>query len=578
MPRIAPLCLLLPVVAVLVWLGAASVEPRADFVVASDELRTIDPHRVSYLDEIQVAAALFEGLTRTNPLTLQPEPGVAERWTISPDGRTYEFHLRADARWSDAAPVTAADFVYAWRRVLDPRTQAQYASLLFVIDGAEAYYRSRLNAEPGDDAAAETLAAEAVDPRTLRVRLAQPCAVFLELAAFPTLAPAPVAALERYSPVGGEARTLHVWTRPENLVCNGAMTLDRWDFKRRLLLKRNPNYWDAPTVLLDTLEIFIAASPAAALVAYETGRIDLLRGLEPDTARAVAAAATAGRRADFHVSPRFATFFIRVNCARPPLAGNTELRQALALAIDRRALCEHVLGLGETPADTLVPRSAIALMPRRDGAGREILYQPPLGLTAEMREGHRVELSYAECVARAREHLARSGFDPASRAIELSYASDPPQQRLVVEAVQAMWERALGLRVELRVMERKVLSERIRNLDYDVVRSDWFGDYLDPATFLDLFTSGSGQNRTGWSNREYDELIAAAAREADAAQRFELLARAESLLCEKELPILPVYVRSGNYLLRPGFLGLRDNPKDFMPIHWARRGRTGDNP
>jgi ABC-type oligopeptide transport system substrate-binding subunit len=157
----------------------------------------------------------------------------------------------------------------------------------------------------------------------------------------------------------------------------------------------------------------------------------------------------------------------------------------------------------------------------------------------------------------------------ATRPIEITYAPHPDIQR-VAEAVQAMWESALGIRVELRVVEAKVLNSKINSLDYDVVRSNWFGDYLDPSTFLNMFRTHDGQNRTGWSHAEYGRLLAAAGGEADNARRFALFREAERILCAEELPIIPLYFRRGAFLLNPAFTGLNDNVRDILPIHRVR--------
>lgn len=586
MVRTLLLVLGLPSATLLVFLALAAREQRADFVFATEEPRTIDPHRVSWLAEIQIANALFEGLTRLDPRTLQPEPAVAASWDVSRDRRDYTFHLRPDARWSNGEPVIAEHFRYAWLRALDPATQSQYAALLFAIEGAEPYYRARVvGGAPSADSAAggaldagvppagaaprspgpETVGVAAPDAHTLRVRLANPCPYFLELTSFPTFAPVYPPLLERWRRgvrAADAERTLHLWTRAENIVCNGAFVLTRWDFKRRLWLERNPHYWDRDHVALRTIEVYITADPNAALLGFETGRIDLYRQLSTPVARVLRAQQRRGERRDFRVGPRFATYFFRVNCRRPPF-DNADLRKALSLAIDRAAICEQVMGLGETPAYTYVPRGALAAMPRTTPDGRTTFYAPPTGLGEN--------LAPAEREALAREHLRRSGFaaQASTRAIEISFAANPDYQR-VAEAMQAMWERVLGVRVDLRAIEGKVLSERIRNLDYDVARSDWFGDYLDPNTFLDMFTSTSGQNRTGWSDAAYDEWIAAATREPDDERRYALLQQAERRLCVEELPMIPVYFRSGNMLLRADFEGLDDNIRDLLPIHRAR--------
>lgn len=554
---------------VLTWLALSAGTPRAELTVAVDQIRTIDPHRVSWADEIQIAQALFEGLTRLNPDTLEPEPACAERWERSADGREYTFFLRSEARWSNGEPVTADDFCFSWLRVLDPKVESQYAALLFVLQGGEAYYLSRLNDDPADDAPGQTVGVHAADARTLRVQLTAPCPYFLDLTSFPTLAPVHPPTVRRLTCRDGQVRrgTTRLWTRPEHFIGNGPFVLKSWEFKHRLWLERNAGYWDAQSIALRSLEFFIT-SPAAGLLSYQTGRVDLVRGLDPEIVAALRAAQERGERRDVHVGDRFATYFVRVNCRRPPL-DDARIRQALSLGVDREALCAHVTGMGETPAYTYVPRGALPLLCRERDGLPAVCYEPPGGLGASLSRDQRL--------ARARALLAECGYDLATaRPIELAFAPEPVQQRRVAEALQAMWAQNLGLRVELRVNERHYLSTRIRELDYDLARSDWYGDYMDPTTFLDMFHSASGQNRTGWSNAAYDGLLAAAAHETDDARRYALLAEAERILCEQELPIVPLYFKRGNFLLNPQVQGLRDNIRDFLPVHRARRIRPAE--
>lgn len=565
--RTFALALLLPLLALLAWLGLAARTPPADFVVASEEPRTIDPHRVSLLGEMQVARACWEGLTRPNEGTLLPEAGVAERWDYDPQTLTYTFHLRPDARWSNGAAVTAEDFRYAWLRVLNPRLASQYYALLFAVAGAERYFNSRLNQAAEDDLPAESVGVAAVDARTLRVTLAQPCSYFLDLTSFPTLAPVYPPTIERWRGPDGRIATRDAprWTRPEHVVCNGAFVPAAWEFKKTMRLQRNEHYWERAAIDLDSIEVLVAPEPNLALLAYETGRVHLVRSLSNTTARVLYEQAQAGQRPDFVAGPRFATFFFRLNCSRPPL-DNADFRRALALAVDRETLAGAVMGMGEEPAYTYVPRGSVREMPRSGPDGGTVLYEPPAGLGAGLARGQREEL--------ARELLRVSGFDPRrGRAIEITYASQLPDYQRVAESVQAMWERVLGLRVTLRALESKVLSSEVRQLSYDVVRADWYGDYMDPSTFLDMFTTGNGQNRTGWSNPRYDELIAAAAAEPDNRRRFALFREAEALLCEEQVPIVPLFFRTGSYLLAPGFTGLRDNSRETLLIHRVRRVR-----
>ena len=542
MLRALLVALLAPAGLLLVWLALSTSAPRADFVVACDELRTIDPQRVSWLDEIQLTQSLFEGLTRPDPQTLKPEPAAAEGWEISPDFRRFVFHLRAGLRWSNGAPLIADHFRYAWLRALRPDSEAQYANLLFVIAGAEGYYRAQIDSAPGNDRSAPDVGVRAVDERTLVIELARPCPYLLEILSLPIFAPLYPPALERFADATGRIPTAarHLWTRPGALVCNGPFVLKSWEFKRGLRLERNPYHREADGDGVKSIEILIIGNPNAALLAYQTGRVDLVRTLDPDVARTLRARAPPPP--DYHEGDRYATYFLRVNCRRPPLE-NAELRRALSLAIDREALCRHVLGLGETPAYTLAP-------PLHDARPH-----PPTG----------------DRIAEARAALARSGFDPRSRALRLACAHDPPQQRRINESIQRMWEETLGVTVELEVQERKVLSERIRNLDYDLARSDWFGDYIDPGTFLDLFVSDSAQNRTGWSNTEYDALVRSAANEVDQSRRLAAYQKADDILCDDENPIIPLFHRTGQILLSPRIDGIHDNPLDVLPLYRARR-------
>lgn len=563
MMRVFLVVIVLPAALLFGWLASGHPEQRADFVLAAEEPRTLDPHRASWLNELQLADALFEGLTRLNPRTLQPEPAVAETWSFSDDRLTCTFQLRAAARWSNGDPVQAEDFRFAWLRALDPRVESQYAAMLFVVEGAQAYHDSRTNADETDDLPPSSVGIEVLGKHTLRIRLAAACPYFLELTAFPVLFPVHPPTVKKFAYRDGVVlrSTRHLWTRPENIVCNGPYIIADWQFKKRILLRRNALYSGTAGAGLDTIEVYIAPDPNIALRAYESGRVDFLRDVPAAIAQALAREVRAGRRFDFHVGDRFSTYFYRVNCRRPPL-DQPVFRRALSLAIDREALCAQVVGMGETPALTYVPVGSVEWMARETGATGRVVYQPPRGLGAEMTRQERLR--------HARALLAESGFDPRSREIELMFAPNPAYQR-IAEALAAMWEHGLGLRITLRTLEGKVLSERVRALDYDLVRSDWSGDYLDPMTFLEMFTTGNGQNRTGWSNAEYDAALAAAAREADDARRYALLCEAERILCEEALPILPLYHRRGNYLLRTDFHGVSDNIREYFPLHAIRR-------
>lgn len=487
---------LLPALSLALGLAACAPDrPRADLVfVQSAEPETIDPALATDQVSMRIANALFEGLCRVDAAG-RSEPGMAERWDISADRKTYTFHLRRNAAWSDGRPVTAGDFAEAWKRVLDPATGADYATLLHIIRGARAFTEG--------SAGFDQVGVRALDAQTLEVVLENPTPYFLDLCAFVTLAPVPLPAIARH----GTA-----WIKPGHLVGNGAYLLEDWRLDDRIRLRKNPRYWDAANVRLETVEVKPVLDANTALSYFHTGQCDLMmdKGMVPPTL-------TRKLREQpwFHTAPFLGTWFIRINVTRPPFT-DARVRQAFALAVDKRRIVDKITQLGEPVAEGVTPA----------GTGRD--YQPPPGL------GHDA--------ARARELLAAAGF-PGGRGfprVEYLYIPLPVERNIAIE-LQAMWQDALGVTVNLVKQEQKIWLKSMRELDYHLCRSSWVGDYNDPSTFLDLFTSGNGQNRTGWANPAYDRLIAAAAAEPDPLRRNGRFQEAERLLVSTEAALIPVY-------------------------------------
>ena len=482
------------------------------------EPKTLDPALMTGVPEHTVALALFEGLTTLHPKTLQPVPGVAERWETSPDGRTYTFHLRQTA-WSNGAPLTAHDFVYAWRRALEARTAAEYAYMLFCIDGARAFNEGK--------AAAEDVAVRALDARTLEVRLEHPVAYFLELTAFAT-----------YSPLHAPCIAEHGdrWTRPEHIVTNGPFTLAEWSQQQVIVARKNPRYWDAARVRLAEVHILPIDDAETALKKYLNGEIHWTRDIPAQKVPAVA------HLDGFRYAPELGTYFYRFNVTRRPL-DDVRVRKALALAIDRESIVRYLLRGGQRPARSFVP----PILPP---------YEPVDG------PRHNPE--------RARKLLADAGF-PDGRGfpkLRLLYNTSETH-KLIAEAVQHLWWTHLGVRIELLNQEWKVYLDSVSRLQYDIARSAWIGDYGDPNTFLDMFVTGGGNNRTGWSHARYDELIRMAAREVDSARRVALLQEAEGLLVRDEMPIVPIYFYVNTVLVRPTVLGVWDNARNVHPFQYV---------
>lgn len=502
---------------------------RPDLVfINGAEPETVDPALVTDQVSMRVSTALFEGLCR-NTAAGKPEPGVAERWEASADKKTYTFHLRSNAVWSNGEPLTASDFIYSWRRVLEPSTAADYASQLFIIRGAREFNEGK-NTDFG------SVGVRAVDPRTLEVALENPTPFFIDLCAFATLAPVHEATLTRH----GTA-----WVKPENLVCNGAYLISEWLLDDRITLTKNPHYWDAMAVAMETIDVMPVSDPNTALNYFLTGQVDLMmdKGTVP-----VSLVSKLKQQPWFHTGPFLGTWFIRFNVTKPPF-NDSRVRHALSLAIDRKRITEKITQLGEISAFSLVP----------PGAGAN--YQPPRGDEFDP--------------VKARELLAEAGYPEGKGFPLIEYLHIPPLvERNIAVELQAMWEKNLGIKVGLAKQEQKIWLSSMRELSYQFTRSSWVGDYNDPNTFLEMFTSTSGNNRTGWKNAAYDQLIAEASSEADVAKRNEIFYRAEKLLVTDEAVILPVYFYVGVQFFHADKLGgvetnlIDDHP--FRCMHWKK--------
>jgi oligopeptide transport system substrate-binding protein len=536
--------------ALLLWLAAAPALlwalaargarlPPADLTLINGaEVQSLDPALVTGIPEGRVVRALFEGLTLKDPETLAPLPGVAERWELSADGRHYRFHLRPEARWSNGDPVTAEDFLRSWRRLLDPRTGAEYAYQLWCLEGARAFSLDR------DDGGAprrpfESVGLKAPEPGLLEVQLEAPTPHFLELCASSALLPVHLESLEAY----GAA-----WLNPEHLVGNGPYRLELRRLNERIRLRKSPTYWARDRIALERIDLLAVESYLTNLNLYLQGDAHwinyLPNGLIPRLLP----------REDFDPAPYFATYFYRVNTTRPPL-DDPRVRRALALAIDRRAITDSITKSGQRPWGSLTPFGMPAYEPPGFGARALSAADPARGFAADLEQ--------------ARELLAQAGYGPGVKAfppIEILYNTSETH-RDIAEVIADGWRRHLGVPAKLLNQEWKVYLASQGNLDYDVARAIWIGDYLDPLSFLDLFQSGSRNNKTGWSDPDYDRLLESAAREADPARRRALQAEAEALLLA-ELPILPIYSYVSQNLCSPRLGGTPANLLDELGLRW----------
>lgn len=481
-------------------------------VVANNaDLQSLDPQIATGAPEGRALGALFSGLTRLDPATLEPVPELAASFSSPDGGRSWAFQLRPELRWSDGSSLTADDFVASWKRLLAPETAAPYRNWLLELAPNGLY----------------------ADENTLHVRFQSSKPYFPSMCAYHALAPVPLKLRE-----GREAA---------GLVSSGPFQMTYRRIRDRVQLAPNPYYWNASKVQLPGVVFLTVESQFTALNLFLSGdahfipdvpalAVPALLKREKDLVRAKVRKPRS--RPEFDPQPFLATYFYRFNTTRPPF-NDARLRRALSLAVDRELLAQ-TLGSGQPPAGTFIPPS----LPHWKG---------PAGHTFDP--------------AGARQLLADAGYGEANPLpmIELHYNS-AELHRDVAEALQAQWKDVLGIQTRLYNQEWKVFLDAQKKLDYQMSRSSWIGDYLDPTTFLDVFRSDSPNNRTGWADKEYDRLLNQAKEITHKQPRMHYLRQAEERLLW-EAPILPLFHYAGRELVSSKVLGYRRNL--IGSIDWA---------
>lgn len=479
---------------------------------------TLDPHLVDAYTDMRIIVALLEGLCALDERTSQAVPAAAERWESSPDGLTWTFHLRAGLQWSNGEPLTADDFLQSWHRALAPGLASPYAYFLFPIKNGEAY-----NAGKVTDPAVLGLAAP--DARTIVITLERPTPYLPQLIANPAWYPVNPRVLEK---LGGLASRSTPWLTPANFVGNGAFVLKEWNTNARLVVEKNPRYWDAAAVRLNRIVFYPIDNPDVEERNFRAGQLHVTNSLPLSKIPGYRQQNPASLRSD----PFLQTYFIRFNTTKPPF-NNPKLRRALAMAIDRATIARNLLHESRAPANYFVPPGM---------AGYESKARVPGDFAA------------------ARQLLAEAGY-PEGKGLppfEIQVRSDELQPR-VIEAVQAMWQRELGVQVSIAQLEQKTAIQNQRLLDYVAGGNAWVADFADPVAFLDLFTTSSGSNWTGWGDPAYDRAITEAALTPDQQRRFELFQQAEAILLE-QAPIAPLIFGARNYLIHPSVKGWEPAP------------------
>ena len=477
------------------------------------EPRALDPHLVQSVGDSSILRALFEGLTTYHPTDDSiHNPGVAKSWDSNEDFTEWTFHLRDNARWSNGDPVTAHDFIYAYSRLLDPNMGGPYTSMLFFLKNGEAYNK-------GDVKEFADVGVKAPDDYTLVCTLEDPTPFFPDVVKHTTWYPVHQATIEKF---GGWTEQYTAWQKPGNHVGNGAFRLKEWRVNGHVTVERNPYYWDTDNVKLNGIVFYPLDNAYTEERAFRDGLIHMTYQLAP----AMVDWYRENRPDLLRIETYAGVYFFRCNVTREPL-DNKYLRKALAHAIDQETIVEYVSMGGQIPAFGFTPSSE-----SEDG------YHPPNVVKFDP------EL--------AKEYLRKAGFESGADVPEFDIIINTSEShKAIAAAVQDMWKKHLGIEnVTISNQEWKVFQQTLKDLNYDVARSGWIADYVDPNTFLSMWRSNDSNNETGWENAEYDALLKEAAGLSDPAARYAKMYEAEEILLD-ELPVLPIYWYTRVYTKSP---------------------------
>ena len=465
---------------------------------------SLDPAIAKGTHESFVIYQAFEGLMRYDEND-ELVPGQAESYEVSDDGMTYTFKLRDGLKWSNGDPLTAKDFEYAWKRVIDPELASEYSfQITTYVKGAEEYFNG--------EGSIDDVGIKALDDKTLEVQLKAPTPYFLDITAFYTLLPV-------NEKVVSENPDWAKDPQGTEFVSNGPFKITEWNHKENIKMVKNDNYFEADKVKLDGLYFDILEDDNTAYQKYEGGEYDVL--VQP--APAVTAKALQADDPELKMGKDIGTYYFEFNTTKKPFS-NAKVREALSLALDRKTIVENIAQGGQIPAEGMVP---LGLNDDTDKDFREA-------------NGNLV----AEDVAKAKELLAEGLKEEGMTAEDLkgftlSYNTDEAHKK-IAQAVQEMWKQNLGIEINLENMEFQVLLDNRKAGNFEIARAGWVGDYKDPMTMLDLYMTDNPQNDSKWSNKEYDELLKKAAASPDQKVRMDSMKAAEKIMME-EKPIIPIY-------------------------------------
>lgn len=510
-----------------------SISAREKILIKANgsEPRSLDLHLIQTVTEHQLMMAMFEGLVNEDKSDdTKVLPGVAETWESLDGAARWIFHLRANAKWSDGTPLVAADFVKTYQRQLTPKFGALYPEMLYKLKNAEEYHKGTL-----EDFS--QVGVKALDDHTLELTLNGPTPYLPNVLQHFTYFPLPLHVISKYGAEGQSVSDaiisrFNTWTRPGHMVGNGAFKLKTWRFKDSIEMDRNPYYWDSANVKLNGLRFLVVPDLATEERLFRSGRVHITEALALD-------------RIDFYkkkcpevlqISPYLGVYFYRINVTRDALK-DLRVRQALNLAIDRETLVNQTLHGAHAPA---------------------------LGFTPPMQAPYELPRTLSYNPEKARQLLAEAGY-PNGKGFPQSklLVNDVETHVLIAQVMQDMWKRNLNLDIGVRTEPSNSFYDTQNRMDYDLARAGWIADFVEPISFLDMWTTGNQNNNTGWTNPKFDELIRESYTKSG-EERGKVLLAAETMFIN-DLPVIPIYWYNKQTLVHPGVIGWDKKVLDNHP-------------
>lgn len=493
-------------------------------VLQASDAKTLDPSMATDQMSFNAINASFEGLTRSNKD--KPEKAIAESWESSKDGLKWTFKLR-DAEWSDGKKVTAKDFEYSWKRILNPKTKAKYASFMFVLKNGEKYYKGQ--------AKAEEVGVKAKDDKTLEVELENPTPYFLQLTAFPLLSPLRQDIVE----AGGDK----FGSDPTKMVYNGPFLLDKWERGSKIMASKNPKYWDKDTVKLDKVTFQVVEEMTTRYQMFASKQLDGT-AIVGEYVKKMKEEATSGKYNFVEETDpsSFYLIFKQDGKNASKLLTNPKIRLAISLAIDREAYVNKVYQRGFV-SHGLIPTGMYA----GEKVYRELVPEPLKDIKKDTK-------------ALFVEGLKELKLDPDPSKYTLRYLpqGSSTSDRAYAEFFQAQWKQKIGFNTKLdSAADFSDYNNKTDKGDFEIAMSGWGADYGDPMAFIELFTTGNGNNNGKFSNAEYDKIVKEIQKESNIDKRIELYKKAEQILVLQEAGVAPVFYKDKRFFTQKYVNGLQ---------------------